>query len=335
MTTLILPAPQATTLPLAETTKSGALPEKSRLMLGIAVGLLAASIGALYTVFARWGIAQGLRPTDLTVLRFAVAGVVTLPVLWLALGRDAVQFKQRWRIWLAVALLAGTPFGLLMFGALQFAPPSHAAVFPFAAMSVAGMLLSAWVFSERLQARKLLGIAIVLCGLLLLSGLDAASFTSRAVLGDAMFVAAGTLWAGFGIVLRRHRLDPLLATAVVSFSALITYVPVYLWFTGAARLLAAAPSVLWVELLVQGVIAGTGTLYTYAKMVSLLGPSRAAIFPALAPGLAALMAWPVLGHMPGAFEVAGLLIAMSGLLIAVTSRSASLPAQTPAGALRG
>jgi hypothetical protein len=35
-------------------------------------------------------------------------------------------------------------------------------------------------------------------------------------------------------------------------------------------------------------------------MVSLLGPSRAAVFPALAPGLAALMAWPVLGHVPTA-----------------------------------
>lgn len=30
------------------------------------------------------------------------------------------------------------------------------------------------------------------------------------------------------------------------------------------------------------------------------------------------MAWPVLGRMPGAFEVAGLLVAMSGLLIAET-----------------
>lgn len=302
-------------------------PDTRRLSLGIAVGLLAASIGALYTVFARWGIAQGLHSPDLTVLRFGVAGVATLPVLCLAWMRDAAQLSERWRIWLALSLLAGTPFGLLMFGALQFAPPSHAAVFPFAAMSVIGMLLSAWTFNERIQPRKLLGIATVLAGLLLLSGLEAASFSAQAAMGDAMFIAAGTLWAGFGVLLRRHRLDPLLATAVVSFSALITYVPVYFWFTGAERLQAAAPGVFWIEVLVQGVIAGSGTLYTYAKMVSLLGPSRAAIFPALAPGLAALMAWPVLGHVPGASEVAGLLIAMSGLLLAVTARA--VPA-TPA-----
>lgn len=326
MTTLTHPSPAA-----AAATRSSiftpqaaqALPEGSRLVLGLAVGLLAASIGALYTVFARWGITQGLQSTDLTVLRFGVAGLAMLPVLWLSWHRSPGVLLGNWRVWLAVAALAGTPFGLLMFGALQFAPPSHAAVFPFSAMSVMGILLSAWVFGERLQPRKLLGIAIVLAGLLLLSGLSAASFTLRAALGDVMFIAAGTLWAGFGIMLRRYRLDPLLATAVVSFSALITYVPVYLFSTGAVRLMSAPGHVVWIEVLVQGVIAGTGTLYTYAKMVSLLGPSRAAIFPALAPGLAALMAWPVLGHVPGSTEITGLLIAMSGLLIAVTTRSAA------------
>ena len=293
--------------------------DRSRLLLGMAVGLVAASIGALYTVFARWGIAHGLQSTDLTVLRFGVAGVLTLPVLWLAWRRNRSQLTQRWQVWALVALLAGTPFGLLMFGALQFAPPSHAAVFPFTAMSVMGMVLGALVLGERLSPRKLGGIAVVLAGLVLVSGLDANSFTARAALGDVMFLAAGTLWAGFGIVLRKHRLDPLLATAVVSLSALLTYVPVYLASVGLDRLLAVAPQVLWTEVLVQGVIAGAGTLFTYAKMVSLLGAGRAAVFPALAPGLAALMAWPVLGHVPSATEALGLAVVMAGLIGAVTA----------------
>jgi drug/metabolite transporter (DMT)-like permease len=293
--------------------------DHTRLLAGVAVGLLAASIGALYTVFARWGIAHGLQSTDLTVLRFGVAGVLTLPVLWLAWRRDAAQFTNRWRVWAAVAMLAGTPFGLLMFGALQFAPPSHAAVFPFTAMSVMGMVLGAVVLGEQLSSRKLAGIGVVLVGLVLVSGVDAASFTARAALGDLMFLAAGTLWAGFGIVLRKDRLDPLLATAVVSLSALLTYVPVYFLSVGVDRLMAVAPQVFWIEVLVQGVIAGAGTLFTYAKMVSLLGPGRAALFPALAPGLAALMAWPVLGHVPTPVETLGLMIVMAGLILAVTA----------------
>lgn len=288
------------------------------LALGLAVGLLAASIGALYTVFARWGIARGMSSPDLTVLRFGTAGLVTLPVLVWALWRDFDAMLARWRIWLLIAMLAGTPFGLLMFGALQWAPSSHAAIFPFAAMSVMGMLLSAWVLGDPLTRRRLTGITIVLLGLVVLSGVTATAFTGLTLLGDLMFIAAGTLWAGFGIVLRRHQLNPLLATAVISFSALITYVPAYLLLGGTARLMATEPRVLVVEVLVQGLIAGAGTLYSYAKMVSLLGAARAAVFPALAPGLAALIAWPVLGRLPTSAEGLGLFIAMLGLLIAVT-----------------
>ena len=181
------------------------------------------------------------------------------------------------------------------------------------------MVLAAKFLRDRLTRRKLVGIGIVLAGLVVLSGLKLSSLTGPALLGDALFIAAGTLWAGFGIVLRKHKLDPLLATAVISLSALLTYVPAYLWLTGAQRLLAAAPSLVLIEVLVQGVIAGVGTLYTYAKMVSILGPARAAVFPALAPGLAALMAWPVLDHVPTTAEALGLAMAMLGLIVAVTT----------------
>lgn len=293
------------------------------LMAGAAVGLVAASIGALYTVFARWGMAHGLQSPDLTALRFGVAGVLTLPVLWSAWLRDTAKFTGRWRAWMAVALLAGTPFGLLMFGGLQFAPSSHAAVLPFTAMSVMGMVLGALVLGDVLSRRKLAGIGVVLFGLVCVSGMDTGSFTARAALGDVMFLVAGTLWAGFGIVLRKHKLDPLLATAVVSLSALLTYVPVYFVSIGPARLMGVAPHVLWTEALVQGVVAGVGTLLAYAKAVSLLGPGRASIFPALAPGLAALIGWPILGHAPAGAESAGLVLVMVGLVVAVTASAKS------------
>lgn len=299
-------------------TKGGVLADPNFLP-GIAVGLVAASIGALYTVFARWGVAHGLAAQDMTVLRFGVAGLVMLPVLWLALRRDAAGLIARWRVWLAVSLLAGPPFGLLMFGALQWAPASHAAVFPFTAMSVMGTLMAAVFLGDRITVRKAVGIAVVVTGLVVLSGLSLSSMTPQAMLGDLMFIAAGTLWAGFGIVSRKHRLPPLLATAVISVFALLTYVPAYFALVGADRLLAAAPQVLAVEVLVQGLIAGAGTLYSYSRMVALLGPARAAVFPALAPGIAALMAWPVLGHVPTGVELLGMLLAMTGLVITVTT----------------
>lgn len=40
------------------------------------------------------------------------------------------------------------------------------------------------------------------------------------------------------------------------------------------------------------------------------------------PGLAAILAWPVLGHLPTGPEAAGLLIAVTGLLITMTTAKA-------------
>jgi len=174
--------------------QSARLPEDepNRLLMGIFVGLLAASIGAHYTVYARWGIGRGLSSPDLTALRFGVAGLATFPLLLHAFIKRRETLVGKWRVWLAVSLLAGTPFGLLMFGALQFAPASHVAVFPFASMSVMGMLLGSWILNDPLTSRKAAGIAVVLAGLVLISGVDASSFTARTLLGDAMFIAAGT-----------------------------------------------------------------------------------------------------------------------------------------------
>ncbi len=299
-----------------------------RLLQGIAVGLVAASIGALYTVFARWGIGHGMESTDMTFLRFAVAGVVTLPLLARLWWQDTASFIARWRIWLAISALAGPLFGLLMFTALQWAPASHAAVFPFTAMSVMGTLMSAWFLNDRLTLRKISGIAVVVTGLVILSGLELSSMSPKALVGDALFIAAGTLWAGFGIVMRKNQLNPLAATAVVSFAALLTYVPLYLGFVGLERLLSTPSTVLWTELLIQGLIAGTGTLYTYSKMESLLGPARAAIFPALSTGNAAVQAWPVLDHVPTGTELIGLVVSVAGLIWTVTGTSTAQRATT-------
>jgi drug/metabolite transporter (DMT)-like permease len=288
-------------------------------VLGLLVGLCAASIGAIYTVFARYGIQHGMTPWDLTFLRFAVAGLLTLPIFFTVKPAQWANMQIQWRIWLAIALLAGPLFGLLMFGALYLAPASHAAVFPFAAMSIMGLVMASTFLGDVLTARKGLGIAVVIAGLLVLAGLSVSSLQGKALLGDALFVIAGTFWAGFGILLRKYKLPPLLATAVISLFALLTYVPVYLLATHAQNLLTVDSPIVVIEVLVQGVLAGGGTLYTYATMVRLLGPARAAVFPALAPGIAALLAWPVLGHLPSSHELIGLVMVICGLLVSVTT----------------
>ena len=135
---------------------------KPRTLLGLTMGLLAAAIGALYAVYATYGLARGLKSADMTFLRTSVAGILTLPVFVYYLRFEAEALTGQWRRWLAVALLAGPLFGELVFTAFQFAPPSHGAVFPFAAMSVVGTIFAAVFLNDPLTQRKLLGTGIVI-----------------------------------------------------------------------------------------------------------------------------------------------------------------------------
>jgi drug/metabolite transporter (DMT)-like permease len=185
-------------------------------------------------------------------------------------------------------------------------------------MSVVGTIFAAVFLQDPLTRRKLLGICIVIAGLLTLSGVSSASFTGRAGIGDMLFIAAGSLWAGFGVVMRKFRLDAILATTAAGVFGLATYVPFYLATEGVDRLSNAGGSLLAIEVVVQGLLAGAGTTYTYARAVQYLGAARAAVFPALVPGLAALMGWPVLGHIPTLTETIGLTLAIIGLLVTVT-----------------
>jgi drug/metabolite transporter (DMT)-like permease len=116
---------------------------------------------------------------------------------------------------------------------------------------------------------------------------------------------------------------------VIAVVALLTYVPIYLMVVGPDRLLRASTSLLLVEGLVQGVGAGIGSLFLYAKTVQILGAARAAVFPALAPGIAALLAWPILGHLPTGYETLGLAVAIVGLLITATAGSGRISQTGP------
>ena len=75
----------------------------------------------------------------------------------------------------------------------------------------------------------------------MLVGWHAAGRSAARNLGDALFLGASLLTAGFTVAMSRAKLDPLHAAALVSTGSLALYGPLYLAFCGArlARLPAA------------------------------------------------------------------------------------------------
>ncbi|OQW70920.1 MAG: hypothetical protein BVN33_16955 [Proteobacteria bacterium ST_bin13] len=280
-----------------------------------AYGLIAAVIWGGFLVASRHAIGAGLHPTDLAFLRYLVAGAILLP--WFVRRSPHRLGGMGWRKGVTLAVLAGPLFVIVSSSGYRFAPLAHGAVIQLGMLTLVSILLAAVFVGERPGKRRIVGILVIIAGLAVAAGQGLMAGSPTAWVGDLLFATAGSMWALFTVLQRRWTIAPLSATAVVSVLSAAVYVPAYLAENGLRLFASASPAMLVEQILVQGVLSGVIALFAFARAVQNLGAGRAALFPALAPGVAMLIGIPVTGEIPTAIQILGLLILSGGLLIAV------------------
>lgn len=279
---------------------------------GIALGVLAALIWGSYLAMARAGAVNGLMPVDVAFLRFAVAGLILAP--WLARHQPLSLAGVGWRRGAILALLAGPAFVLVGVGGYQFAPLAHGAVFQPAALTLGGLALSAVMLGDKLTPARTTGAAIIVAGLAIVAGPGLFGGGALTPLGDAMFALAGLMWALFSALTRKWRVAPLAATAAVSVLSLAAFGPWYMAMQGFDRIAALPAPDLVAQIIVQGVLSGVVAVIAFTRAVELLGPGRAAVFPAIVPAVAILLGVPIAHEIPTALQGLGILVVLLGLL---------------------
>jgi drug/metabolite transporter (DMT)-like permease len=278
--------------------------------------LLAALVvmGGQFAV-GKLGLAAGLTPADIVALRFLGASIVALPVV---LGRGPGSLAGvGWGRGLVLAVVAGSPYALLMYAALQFAPAAHGAMLvPGVGLIVATVIGAAWV-GERHAPARYLGAAVVLVGLVIL-GTGGAAGSRDTWFGDVLFTLVGVAWGLFTLLIRRWHLDALAAVAALSILSL-AYLPAYaLWL--APRLLAVAPGASLLQAGYQGVLQTMVAFVGYAFAVRRLGAGTASVATAAVPVFGALLAIPLIGEWPAASAWVGLATVCAGIALANVSR---------------
>lgn len=277
--------------------------------IGIASGAAAAFCWAAGLAGARHGIAAGLSPADLTLHRYAWLG----PLFAIFVFRHG--FAQpggiSWGRGLAITVFAGPSIALFSYYGFLTVPLSHGAVIQPSSASLGGLLLTALFLGERLPVTRVIGAFAIVAGLLIYAGESVTSIGSGAILGDLSFMAAGWCWAFFGLLLALWRIEPLRAAMVVTVFSLI-YVPVHAVMFGYERMIAVGLTENILQAVLQGVLAGAAGIYLFTRAVELLGPGRAAVFPALVPGFAMLIGFIFLGEVPTAVQFAGFAVVMVG-----------------------
>jgi len=178
-------------------------------------------------------------------------------------------------------------------------------------------LIAAIVLGERLSSARKLGLSLIVAGALIIVGGHAwsAAWSSSRTLGDALFLVAALLSAGFTVVMLQAKLDPLHAAALVSTGSLVIYLPIYLAFFG-TRLAQLPLADIAVQALFQGVVVTIVSLLLYGRAVALLGASGGSAFGALVPALSALLAIPLLGEWPDETGWTGIVLISAGVYLA-------------------
>lgn len=223
--------------------------------LGIGCGLLAALIWGGFPVMTRFGVAHStLDAYDVTFLRFAVSGLILLPIL-LWQGFDGLGIKP-------VALMVigiGAPYMLVIAAGLTHAPVGLFAVLTPGSMIAFAAILSAIMVKEKLSKMQRIGVLAILIGVVITGSTELASISGGGI-AVALFPFGGLLWAGYTLTTKVFAVGPLHATAIVSVVSALVYSPIYFAIKG-MTLLDAPPFKIAAQAIYQGVFVSILALY--------------------------------------------------------------------------
>jgi len=265
------------------------------------------------TIWAGWAVATRgtlyayggrIAVPDIIALRFAVAGLLTLPAALPCLDSLARLGLVRA---LAGAATGGFSFSLCNTGGLVFAPAAHGGALTPTLGAVFTACLAALLLGERLSTLRLVGLALILSGAAwLVGGAFASDLPPSIHLGHLLFAGAALQWSVYTIIVRGARLGPVEALVLTSVGSAVLYLPFWLALRGPSQLLAVPWTVLLVQAVLHGVLTQVLSVVLFNFAVTRLGAARAALCGALVPALVAVGATLFLDEPPGAAELPGL-----------------------------
>ena len=282
-------------------------PVKHATALGVACGAGSALFWALGFVAARHGVLIGMSPLVLALHRFIWPGLALLP--FLAANGLGDLGGLGWRRGAAITVFGGLPLALWSYVGYVYVPLGHGSIIQPSCAAVGGLILARLVLRERLPPRRVAGALTIVLGLAVIGVEALRTMGGQGIFGDLLFVAAGSSFAIFGMLLRLWRIPPMNAAAVTSVLSLAG-LPIL--FFGFDNFIAAGFYENLLQAVVQGIFAGPAAIYLFTRAVILLGAGRAALYPSLVPPFSLLIGFLTLGEVPSISQLVGLAIVVIG-----------------------
>lgn len=264
-----------------------------------------------FVIASRLGLSRALALPDIAMLRFGLSGIVLLPFLMKYRFSSLRPLEA-----IALAMLGGLGFALFAYSGFALAPAAHGAVLLHGTLSLTTAVLL-WVFGGRAPGRgQIVGLATIILGIAAMVGDGFARVSPTVLIGDASLLLASLCWSAYALYVRHLKLPAVHAAAVVAVISVVMFLPIYTLVPGKMLLVAPWPDLLF-QAIFQGILIGVVSIFVYTRAVVLIGPSRVSLFTAIVPVITMIAAIVLLGEVPTALTLVGLVLVTGGMVVAL------------------
>ncbi len=271
---------------------------------------IAVLIWASWLVLTASGRTTTLSVIDLAALRAVVPAALLAPLLWR-------QRRTIARLGLVKCLYLsayGAPFTVCVGYGLGFAPVVHAGAMVPGLMPVFAAVFGGVLLGNHLTRRTHISVLLILLGaVVIIVNAPAPSGSGDVWVGHLLFLIGALCWASFAVTMERHSVPPYLAIAIVGAASTACLGPVWYVSDLSALNQATLPDILF-QAMFQGIFSGLISLFAFGRALRVLG-ARATALSALTPGVATVLAIPVLGQVPDIVDILALFAVILGLRI--------------------
>ena len=260
-----------------------------------------------WITLSRMGVQTKLSPSDITMLRFGTAALITLPF---SLRYSWATVK--WGQVLLVALGCGFPYTMLSFIGLKTIKAANAGVLVNGMLPVVGLFFVLCWFKEKVSPLKIVAIACLLAANLMMMNWTSAN-TSSYMQGIVVLFSAALVFSIYMAATKRWGYGMKDVIAFVPIINAVLFLPI--WLFSSSQIGEALFSDVLIQVVYQGVVVSVFALLLITYAVGKLGSATMSIFLSYVPAVTALLAYTFLHESLSLQEKLGILLCSIGLVI--------------------
>jgi len=257
-----------------------------------------------------------LTTMDMAFIRFAVPTMLLLPFM----PSRIHKLKSMNLSDIPLLLLGGIPFFIIAALGAKTVPAAYVGNILAGTPSLFVAALLYLAYRQKVEKRKIMPLALILIGVLVMTFAQATPITSEVLTGIMYLVAGSIVWAAYTIGLKQTKLDPISIAFIVTSSSLVIMSICIPFGLFESNLLNSSFESIWPFLLVQGLGVGVISTVGYTYAVNKLDSSRATVLGSLSPVLTAVLAIPFFNEQLSIATVIGLFLTALGVILASVIR---------------